>query len=132
MLYCFDTNIASIAIRNPAGAVAERILAVPPAERAISIVVAAELRFGVAKRGSRVLAERVELFLREVQVLPLDLPADQWYADLRKQLEAAGTPISANDMLIAAHALALDAVLVTDNSREFSRIEGLKIENWLR
>ena len=132
MLHFFDTDIASIAIRNPAGAVAKRILALSPAERAISITVAAELRFGAVKRGSQVLSEKIELFLGEIQVLPLEPPADQCYANLRAQLEKAGTPIGGNDMLIAAHALAHDATLVTGNEREFSRIDGLKVENWLR
>ncbi len=132
MLYLFDTNVVSAAIRDPAGVVAARILALPPADRAVSIVVAGELRFGAAKRGSRLLTQKVGLFLDEMQILPLDHPADQCYADLRVRLEKAGKPIGSNDLLIAAHALALDATLVTDNEREFSRIEGLKIENWLR
>jgi tRNA(fMet)-specific endonuclease VapC len=132
MLYLFDTNIVSNAIREPAGTIAKRILALPSADRAVSIVVAAELRFGAAKRASAVLTKKVELFLAEITVMPFEAPADRCYAELRARLEKAGTPIGSNDLLIAAHALALGATLVTDNLREFSRIKSLKVENWLR
>ena len=63
---------------------------------------------------------------------PLDAPADERYAVVRDHLARDGKPIGANDLLIAAHALALEATLVTDNTGEFSRVPGLKIENWLR
>ncbi|MDA0582524.1 VapC toxin family PIN domain ribonuclease, partial [Acinetobacter baumannii] len=64
-------------------------------------------------------------------VLPLDIPADAEYAGIRAELEAAGQPIGMNDLLIAAHAYALSLTLVTDNTREFGRIRGLSVENWL-
>jgi tRNA(fMet)-specific endonuclease VapC len=97
-----------------------------------SIIVAAELRFGALKRGSRALAARIESLLERIEVAPLLPPADSVYADLRASLEKNGKPIGANDMFIAAHALALGCTLVTDNVREFSRVKGLAVENWLR
>jgi len=131
-MYMLDTNIVSDALRNPGGAVAKRIAKIPNDTICVSIVVAAELRFGAIKRASRTLTHLVEGFLQRTGVQPFAAPADKLYADLRLALEKSGTPISANDMLIAAHALALGATLVTDNEREFARIKSLKIENWLR
>jgi tRNA(fMet)-specific endonuclease VapC len=96
-----------------------------------SIIAAAELRFGAARKGSDRLSTRVEAILVQIPVIDFSPDADRHYAYLRTQLERKGTPISGNDMLIAAHALALDATLVTANTREFARIEGLKLENWL-
>lgn len=96
-----------------------------------SIVVAAELRFGAEKSGSRKLADRVDLILSAVEVLPLEPPADRHYGEIRQQLTRQGTPIGPNDLLIAAHALALDLTVVTANSQEFSRVPRLRVENWL-
>jgi tRNA(fMet)-specific endonuclease VapC len=70
--------------------------------------------------------------LSVIEILPLTPPADRLYGDIRASLERVGTPIGGNDLLIAAHALASDCILVTDNEREFSRVEGLVVENWLR
>jgi tRNA(fMet)-specific endonuclease VapC len=67
-----------------------------------------------------------------MDTLPFDSPADEYYGSIRARLETAGTPIGGNDLLIAAQALALDLTLVTGNDKEFSRIEGLRVENWLR
>jgi tRNA(fMet)-specific endonuclease VapC len=131
-MYMLDTNMVSEALRNPRGSVAMRIRQVPDGEIAVSIVVAAELRFGVRKRGSAALTSLVEGFLMRTAILPLECGADDCYAEIRAALEKAGTPIDANDMLIAAHALALNAVLVTDNVSEFARIDGIKLENWIR
>ncbi len=131
-MYLLDTNIVSEVLRNPQGKAAARLQKVPDEELAVCIVAACELRFGAYKRKSTALYELIEGFLSRTAVLPFDTPADHSYARLRSELEAAGNPIGANDMLMAAHALALNATLVTDNEREFSRIQGLKIENWLR
>lgn len=98
---------------------------------ATSIVVAAELRFGVMKKGSDRLARQIDVILTALDVLPWDAPFDESYAQIRTNLEAGGQLIGANDMLIAAHAAGLDAVLVTDNTREFARVSGLRYENWL-
>jgi len=131
-LYLLDTNIVSDLVRNPEGAAAARLKSLTEDTLCTSIVVPAELRFGVEKRGSVRLAAQLEAILAAIEIVPFEPPADRDYAAVRVQLERAGTPISGNDMLIAAHALALDATLVTDNIREFERIEGLKVENWLR
>ena len=126
-----DTNIVSDLARNPQGPVAQRIAAVGPESVCVSIITAAELRYGCAKKGSPKLLAQIEAILGAVQVLALDVPADVEYGGIRSELEAAGRSIGPNDLLIAAHAYALEAVLVTANQREFSRIRGLKVENWL-
>ena len=98
---------------------------------ATSLVVAAELRYGAYKKGSVRLTNQLEVVLSALDVLPLEQPADDRYAELRVDLEQAGTPIGPNDMLLAAHALALGLILVTANVNEFSRVPGLALENWL-
>jgi len=129
--YLLNTSIISDVIRNPNGSAARRIEKVGPKELFTSIVVAAELRYGCAKKGSPKLLAKVEGILETIPVLPLDVPADAEYGNIRSELEAAGQPIGMNDLLIAAHASALGFTLVTDNTREFSRIRGLNVENWL-
>lgn len=128
--FMLDTNTISDMIRNPAGAAAKRARAAAD-QLCTSIVVAAELRYGCARKGSPELLRRVESMLDEIGILPLDVPADEDYARVRHGLEAAGRPIGANDLFIAAHAIRLDATLVTANLREFSRVPGLKTENWI-
>jgi tRNA(fMet)-specific endonuclease VapC len=129
--YLLDTNILSDLIKNPRGPVAHRIARVGEDRVCTSIVVAAELRYGGAKSGSKRLLEAIEKILAELDVLPLEVPADAEYGRLRAELEKAGTPIGGNDQLIAAHALALEATIVTSNVAEFSRVKGLRVENWL-
>ncbi|HEV7249437.1 MAG TPA: type II toxin-antitoxin system VapC family toxin [Shinella sp.] len=129
--YMLDTNIISDIIRNPFGPAARRIEEVGPRDICTSIVVAAELRYGCAKKGSARLLEKVEGVLGTIPVLPLDIPVDAGYGVIRAELEMAGQIIGLNDLLIAAHAQALNLTLVTDNTREFSRIRGLDVENWL-
>ena len=130
--FLLDTNILSDLVRNPQGRVAVRIAEVGEDRVCTSIIVAAELRFGAAKKGSERLTHQVERILSVIDIQPFDAPADDAYARLRTRLEDAGAPIGGNDMLIAAHALAADCAVVTDNEREFSGIAGLKVENWLR
>ena len=130
--YLLDTNILSDLVRNPRGRIADHIARVGEDEVCTSIIVAAELRFGAAKRGSERLTLQVEAILSVLDVEPFDAPADAAYAELRVQLEAAGVPIGGNDMLIAAHALSRARIVVTDNEREFARVRGLEVENWLR
>lgn len=125
-----DTNIVSELIRNPAGPAAQRARAAGSAV-CVSVIVAAELRYGCAKKGSAQLLRKIDAFLSEVPVLPFDLPADAEYGSIRAELEAAGTPIGSNDLLIAAHAHALGATVVTGNVGEFRRVRGLDVENWL-
>jgi len=129
--YLLDTNVISEIIRNPAGLAARRIEQIDPKEICTSIVVAAELRYGCAKKGSARLLAKVEAVLETIPVLPLDVPADSQYGNIRPTLEAAGQTIGLNDLLIAAHAHALGLTLITDNTREFNRIRGLGVENWL-
>lgn len=128
--YLLDTNILSDAIKNPQGKVAEKIAA-HQQSICTSIIVAAELRYGAAKKASPTLTERVEKLLQSIIVIPLGEDADRHYGQLRTQLEREGRIVGANDLFIAAHAIALGYVLVTDNLREFSRIFGLTTENWL-
>lgn len=129
--YLLDTNIISDLVRNPGGRVADKIAAVGEDVIATSVVVAAELRFGAAKKGSPALSDRVDAILDILPVLPLEPPADAAYGRLRAKLEQGGTPIGANDMLIAAHALAVGRILVTANASEFARVAGLETVNWL-
>ena len=126
-----DTNIISDMIRNPQGRVAEQIAKVGEENICTSIIVAAELRYGCAKKGSKRLLKAVEDILDDINVLPFDIPADTDYGTIRSELEAAGTPIGWNDLLIAAHACATGATIVTANVGEFKRIRGLNVENWL-
>ena len=130
-LCLLDTNTISALFHDPFGPVAVKIDAANQGDICTSIVVACELRFGAQKRGSTKLTTWVEATLNDLDVQPFGSDADHHYARLRVELECKGTPISCNDMLIAAHALALDATLVTANTREFARIDGLKLENWL-
>ncbi|NZA26401.1 type II toxin-antitoxin system VapC family toxin [Luteimonas sp. SJ-92] len=129
--YLLDTNVVSDLMRHPQGPVARRMARVGLEQIALGIVVAAELRFGVTRVPGHRLAERLDLILSQVPVLPLEPPSEIHYADIRSTLEGAGTPIGPNDLLIAAQARALGAVLVTDNVREFARVPGLQLENWL-
>lgn len=131
-LYLLDTNIVSDLVRRPGGPVVQRIAEVGADRIAISIIVACEIRFGLAKSGSQRLIQNMERVLEQIEVLPMEAPVEEHYADIRTALERAGTPIGPNDLLIAAHARALGLTLVTDNESEFARVPGLKVENWLR
>lgn len=132
MGYLLDTNVVSDLVPNPQGRIARRIREVGEAEVRTSIIVAAELRYGATNRGSARLAAQLGAVLRMLAVLPFEAPADATYGSLRTRLEQAGRPIGGNDLLIAAHAIATDHTLVTDNVREFGRITELSVENWLR
>jgi tRNA(fMet)-specific endonuclease VapC len=130
--YLLDTNIVSDLVRNVGGRAAARLAAIGGADVCTSIIVAAELRFGILRRGSPRLSAQVEAFLQSVEVLPFAPPEDFAYARIRFALERAGTIIGGNDLLLAAQAVAQGLTLVTDNEREISRVAGLKWENWLR
>jgi tRNA(fMet)-specific endonuclease VapC len=129
--FLLDTNIVSHVMRHPQGVVAEQIEAIGERQVCTSIVVAAELRYGAARLGSARLSRQLESLLSALDVLAYDEPADRQYADLRTYLERGGTTIGPNDMLIAAHALALDLTVVTANVNEFGRVPNLHVENWL-
>lgn len=129
--YLLDTSVISDLIRNPQGKVAKRIARVGEGSICTSIVVAAELRYGCARKGSERLLRAVEELLSEIEILPFESPADVAYGSIRSELERAGKPIGANDFLIAAHAAAVNATIVTANVDEFKRVRGVKVENWL-
>lgn len=129
--FLLDTNIVSELVRNPQGRAAAKVAEVGEDAVATSIIVAAELRYGAAKTGSQRLADQLEAILAALDVLPLEPPADATYGATRVSLEAAGIPIGGNDLLIAAQALALGLIVVTNNERDFSRVGGLRVENWL-
>lgn len=129
--YLLDTNILSALIRDPGGRVRDHIARVGENRVGTSIIVACELRFGAAKRGSRQLSQRVEAILSALHILAFDAPCDRVYAKLRSTLETSGQIIGPNDLLIAAQAMTHKLCLVTGNTREFSRVSGLKVENWL-
>ena len=129
--YMLDTNILSDLIRNPQGKAARRIAKVGETSVCTSIIVAAELRYGCAKSGPARLRKAVEDLLGEIDVLPFEVPADSDYGAIRASLESAGTPIGGNDLLIAAHAKALGATIVTANREEFRRVRDVKVENWM-
>jgi tRNA(fMet)-specific endonuclease VapC len=131
MRYMLDTNIVSAMVRDPRGKVFERLVEVGEENAIISIITHGEIWYGVKKNGSEELSQKVSAVTRRLYVAPLQLPSDQRYAEVRLALRQ-GKNIGPNDLWIAAHALALDAVLVTNNESEFSRVPGLKIENWLR
>jgi tRNA(fMet)-specific endonuclease VapC len=131
-LYLLDTNTLSNLIRQPQGRVAERIEEVGEEHVVTSVIVACELRYGAAKRGSRRLTRQVEAVLGALTIRALESDVERAYAAIRVALEKKGTLIGAHDMLIAAHARALDAVCVTDNVAELKRVPTLKVENWLR
>ena len=129
--YLLDTNILSDLVRNPSGQVVRHIERVGEDAVFTSIIVAAELRYGAAKKGSPALTGRIDALLSELRVLALDAPTDRRYGAARAELEAKGMTIGHNDLLIAAHGLALGATVVTANVSEFRRVDGLAVENWL-
>jgi tRNA(fMet)-specific endonuclease VapC len=131
-LYLLDTNILSHLVRQPQGPVADHIADVGEANVLTSVIVACELRYGAAKRGSKKLTRQVEVVLSAMIIKPLESEVERVYASIRVALERKGTPIGAHDMLIAAHARAIDAVCVTDNVAEFKRVPALKVENWVK
>jgi tRNA(fMet)-specific endonuclease VapC len=132
--YLLDTNTISNLVDFPSGAGAKRVREAAAADAQIvtSIVVVAELRFGYTKISSRRLKDAYERIFQSIAVEDWRTPFDHVYGEIRSMLEKRGSKIGAMDMLIASHALATDAVVVTGNEREFCRVPGLKIENWLR
>jgi len=132
MRYLLDTNIVSDLVRNPQGTIAARIAKLGEDSVFTSIIVTAELYFGLVRKRSDRLARQLETVLSGLDIQPWEAPADERYGEIRAFLQGEGKLIGANDLFIAAHALALDATLVSDNVREFSRVPGLKLENWLR
>jgi tRNA(fMet)-specific endonuclease VapC len=129
--FLLDTNIVSHLVRHPQGTVRDRIAEVGEQTVCVSLLVAAELRFGAAKKQSGRLTRQIDAVLSVLPILPLETPLDAHYAEIRVALETAGCTIGPNDLIIAAHARALGLTLVTDNLTEFSRVPGLLVQNWL-
>lgn len=128
--YLLDTNIASYVIKRNVPHVRERLLRTPISEIGISVITEAELVFGVERKGAPAhLRVAVEELLLRVEILPWDSGAARRYAELRSALEGSGTPMSHFDLMIAAHALAVRATLVT-HDRVFRHVKHLKIEGW--
>lgn len=125
-----DTNICSYILRRRPPEMVERFSMLSPNDLWLSCIVAAELRFGAAKKQSERLTENVERWLAGFEIKPWPTDATHPYAHIRTALENAGKPIGAMDLLIAAHALVEDAVLVTCNAAEFQRVPGLAVEVW--
>ena len=132
--YLLDTNILSDLMRNPDGAASQRFQQVakstPDVRLCTSVIVQCELLFGLRRRTNPRWHAYYDKVLESVELLPLDSNAVPSYANLRSLLESAGTPIGPNDTLIAAHALSIDATLVSADA-EFFRVPGLRVENWL-
>lgn len=135
MKYLLDTNIVSYFLSGASAVLNQRILDSTPDTLAISVISAGELRYGLSKlpssKRATELAHHLNALLTAIAVLPLPANAAHHYGYTRAQLDAAGTPIGGNDLWIAAHALAQNMMLVTNNTREFERVPGLKLENWL-
>ena len=131
MKFMLDTNIIAYAKNNRPAQVLERLKQQDPEDICISSITMAELEFGVyhsAKPEQNQVA--LMLFLSRIQIVPFDVDAAIEYGVIRADLTRKGTLIGANDLLIVAHAKALGLTLVTNNTREFERVEGLKLENW--
>lgn len=128
--FMLDTNVISDLIKDPDGLVAKRLEKVGEREVCCSVITAAELRYGAEKAQSPNLTKRIDAALSAIDVLPLGEPSDRHYGFVRAGLAVRGTPIGPNDLLIAAHALTEGLTLVTDNVKEFQRVEGLAVVNW--
>lgn len=133
-LYMLDTDMCSYLIRRHSRRIEEHFSSLRPEEICISVIVRAELLFGLKRLPeTHRLQLSVRRFLRLTRALPWGADAADYYADIRHQLATAGKPIGELDMMIAAHALAANAVLVTNNVRHFQRIaQPLTLENWAR
>jgi len=130
--YLLDTDIISATLLpRPNLDVVRRLATVPPEEQFTSAITVGELIYGATRRVRKGLRERIQLVIEAVPVLPFDSAAALRFGDLKAQLERAGTPLAEPDLRIAAIALENDLVLVTGNERHFSRVPGLRLENWL-
>lgn len=139
-MFLLDTNIISHMMKNPQGSVAQKVQLVtenlPAGTKLVplctSVIVQCELLYGLDKKPSTKLYAAYTTTMKYIPVLGLEPTVAQHYTQIRTALEAQGTPIGPNDTFIAAHALASDCILVTDNEDEFRRVAGLQVENWLR
>lgn len=130
MLRTLDTNICSYILRRRPESMIARFASLSPDQLWLSAIVAAELRFGAAKLGAPKFAATIETWLAGFNVRPWPVEATLRYAEVRNALERHGRPIGNMDLMIAAHALAEDSVVVTNNASEFQRVPGLAVEVW--
>lgn len=130
-MWTLDTNMCSYILRKHSSQVIEHFERLKANDMFLSALVVAELRYGAAKLGSGKFVGYLEDWLRLFDLRPWPVAASLLYASLRRDLERQGTPIGSMDLLIAAHALAENAVLVTNNLREFRRVPHLRLENWM-
>jgi tRNA(fMet)-specific endonuclease VapC len=131
-VYLLDTDTCSYAVKQYSEVLVERLRKAPLSSCALSVITYAEIHFGMEDR--RMSSQRravIKAFLATVAVLDWTPKIALVYAPLRSKLKSLGTPLEDHDTMIAAHALALDATLVTNNTRHFSRIANLRMENWL-
>jgi tRNA(fMet)-specific endonuclease VapC len=128
-LFMLDTDTVSFALRGH-GQVGVELAKRRRSELCVSAISVAELRFGADKRRSRKIHEAIDGFLSGVDVMPFDVDAAARFGAVAAALAGAGVPIGQMDTLIAAHALALDATLVTNNQKHFSKVPRLRIQNW--
>lgn len=130
--YLLDTNICICIARHAPRSVQTRFATLKPGEAVISVITFGELLYGAARSDAAVRVRKaLDEFAAAVPAMPLPVNASREYGDLRATLEAKGKPIGGNDLWIAAHALAAQLTLVTNNGREFRRVPGLTVENWL-
>jgi tRNA(fMet)-specific endonuclease VapC len=130
MRYLLDTNIISDVIDRPTGQAATRVRQAGQGSIVTSIIVVSELRYGYTKISSKRLKDAYELFFENIAIEGWETPFDHVYADIRSDLERRGRTIGAMDLLIAAHAFATEATVVTANERHFSQVRDLNVENW--
>jgi tRNA(fMet)-specific endonuclease VapC len=131
--YLLDTDVLSLVAREANAALTGKVRASSPDDLAVSVISKGEIEFGLLfNRPKRLTEQRMRGLLASLQTLPLSADVALHYAHLRHELNRAGTPIGTNDMWIAAHAKALGLILVSNNTREFKRVPGLSVENWLR
>lgn len=131
MKYMLDTNMVIYVIKHKPHKVISKFLSLEPSDICISSITFAEMEYGVFKSSKPEQNQTaLMMFLENISILPFDEEAAIDYGDLRAYLEKKGTPIGPNDMLIAAHARSTGLILVTNNTREFERVNNLKLENW--
>lgn len=131
-MYLLDTNICIYIVKQKPPAVMRRFESLRPGDAAMSLVTYGELAFGALKSQHAAQAQGILQELRQdIPVLPMTPEVAEHYADIRHVLTRQGTPIGNNDLWIAAHVRALDAILVSNNLREFERVPGLRLENWV-
>lgn len=130
-MYCLDTNIWSYLLRQPNEPLIQRLKSCRSGDLCYTELVRAELLYGARRSSRRIeLSKRIEGLLAPYPAIPFDSDAAEHYADIRTNLEKLGTPISPNDLIIAATVRAANITLVTANQREFLRIPDLRCEDW--